>query len=115
MVLPRLKVDGQERENVPMLVADLGAKCDMIFGRQMLEEFGIPLECNKEFVVQKDQKNIPIPSRGSSLDIDVVNEKAISVIVTPSCSYHESCKIQGASDVITLPYQEEISLKALVA
>jgi len=107
MVMPRLKVDGRERENVPMLIADLGAKCDMIFGRQWLEEFGIPLDCNKESVVQKDQKNISIPSRGSSLDIDVANEKAVSVIVTPSCSYHENCKIQGASDVATLPCQEE--------
>jgi hypothetical protein len=131
MVMPRLKVDSGERENVPMLIMDLGAKYDMIFGRQWLEESNMPLDCNKvnlelpssmssscdqiertrlrnqESAVQKDQKDIPIPSRGSALDIDVGNEKAVSVIVTPSCSYRESCKIQGATDVATLPCQEE--------
>lgn len=34
MIMPLLKVDGQERENVPMLIADLRTKCDMILGRQ---------------------------------------------------------------------------------
>ncbi|KAN0074946.1 hypothetical protein V8E54_007557 [Elaphomyces granulatus] len=105
--MPRLKINGQEREDVPMLVTDLGAKCDMIFGRQWLEEFCIPLDYDKKSVVQKDQKNIPISSRGSSLDIDVGNEKAVSVIVTLSCSYHESCKIQDASDVTTLPCENQ--------
>ncbi|KAN0073295.1 hypothetical protein V8E54_008515 [Elaphomyces granulatus] len=43
MVMPRLKVDDQERENVTMLIADLGAKCDMVFGRQWLKEYYAPL------------------------------------------------------------------------
>jgi hypothetical protein len=44
------------------------------------------------------QKTHPIPCQEiCSLDVDVENEKAVPVIVTPSCDFHESCKLQGAS------------------
>jgi hypothetical protein len=48
MVFTGLRVDGQEREDVPMLIANLGVECDIVLGRRWLEEFHMQLDCNNE-------------------------------------------------------------------
>jgi hypothetical protein len=42
----RLKFDGRQREGIPKSIMDLGAKCDMVFRRQWLEEFNMSLDRN---------------------------------------------------------------------
>jgi hypothetical protein len=75
MIMPRLKVDGQERENVPMLIADLGAKCDMILGRQWLEEYYAPLA-----------DRLPVKKNS---DEESPNQTNTPVSVSPPLEIHE--------------------------
>lgn len=46
VIFTELRVDGQEREDVPMLIADLGVQCDIVLGRRWLEESHMQLDCN---------------------------------------------------------------------
>lgn len=46
MIFTGLQTDGQEREDVPMLIADLGVECDMVLGRRWLEESHTQLDCS---------------------------------------------------------------------
>ena len=46
VIFTELRADGQEREDVPMLIADLGVQCDIVLGRRWLEESHMQLDCN---------------------------------------------------------------------
>jgi hypothetical protein len=83
MIMPRLKVDGQERENVPMLIADLGAKCDMILGRQWLEEYYAPLA-----------DRLPVKKNS---DEESPNQTNTPVSVSPPLEIHEDTFILKTS------------------
>jgi hypothetical protein len=43
VIFTKLRIDGQEQEDVPMLIADLGVKCDIVFKRRWLDD--MQLDC----------------------------------------------------------------------
>jgi hypothetical protein len=50
MIFARLRIDGQDREEVPMLIADLGIERDIVLGRRWLEESHMQLDVNPELL-----------------------------------------------------------------
>jgi hypothetical protein len=75
-----LRTDGQEREEVPMLIADLGVECDIVLGRRWFEDAYMQPDCNnvnpellssvsfscdrrieQESIDQKNQRNGTVP------------------------------------------------------
>ncbi|KAN0072571.1 hypothetical protein V8E54_009500 [Elaphomyces granulatus] len=91
VIFTELRIDGQEQEDVPMLIADLGVECDIVLGRRWLEESHMQLDCNgvdlepsSSVPISCDQvEQVPLRDQGPIDQKDYENMAALVTTFAP--------------------------------